>query len=115
MRKTASSLLVALTILLRAGTALAEGSWTGWITDSHCGAKGARADHVECAKKCAAKGASFVLYNKADQKIYGLDRQDLAKQNLGYVVVVTGTASGMHIRVSKITPAAAEMGKRGGE
>ncbi len=27
-------------------------SWSGWVSDSKCGAKGANADHAACAKKC---------------------------------------------------------------
>ena len=44
-------------------------SWTGWITDSDCGAKGASANHADCAKKCVAdKGAKYVLYNTSEQE-----------------------------------------------
>lgn len=37
-------------------------AWTGWISDSACGAKGMSASHKECALACAhQKGATFVF------------------------------------------------------
>src|SRR5262249_40497505 len=44
------------------------GSWSGWITDTDCGAKGASASHASCAAKCVKdKGAKYALYNPADK------------------------------------------------
>jgi hypothetical protein len=83
----------------------AEGKWTGWVTDEHCGADGAKAGHKECALKCMSEGKKLVFYNNGDKKIYSLDNQDLAKNNLGYEVVVHGTLENGAIKVSKIAPA----------
>ncbi len=83
----------------------AQGKWTGWITDEHCGAAGAKADHKECALKCMSEGKKLVFYNTGDKKIYPLDNQDLAKENLGHPVVVHGTLENGAIKVSKIDPA----------
>jgi hypothetical protein len=94
----------ALVTVLSAGPALAA-TWTGWITDEHCGAKGAKADHKECAEKCHSKGIPFVFYDTADKKIYKIDNQDLAGQNLGHAVTVTGTLEGDQIKVEKIEAA----------
>jgi hypothetical protein len=71
----------------------------GWITDDHCGAKGANADHVSCAKKCLDQGGKLVFFNNADQKLYNLDNQKLAEENLGHEVVVIGTVDGNNIKV----------------
>ena len=87
--------------LASAGT---KGSWTGWITDTHCGAKGATAEHKECALKCVAKGEKLAFYNSADKKLYSIDNQDLAKDNLGQEVTVTGEADGTDIKVESIAP-----------
>lgn len=100
------SLVVAPLAAAAAGTA---GSWNGWITDDKCGAKGANAAHKDCAAKCLEKGGKLVLYNTADKKIYGLDKQDLAKANLGYEVTVTGTATGDSIAVTSIAAAKSKM------
>lgn len=83
------------------------GSWTGWITDDHCGAKGAKAGHKECAEKCLSQGGTLVFYNSADEKIYKLDKQDMAKGHLGHQVTVSGHVEGDTIHVDKIEPAAA--------
>ena len=104
--------LFALTALLALPLAAAgtKGSWTGWVTDSKCGAKGAKAEHKACSEKCVGEGAKLVFYNNADKKLYSLDNQDAAKANLGYEVKVTGEADGSAIKVDSIAPAAAKAG-----
>ncbi len=77
-------------------------SWTGWITDEHCAGKGAKAEHKGCALRCAERGAKLVLFNSADQKVYALDKQDLAKEHIGHEVTVSGEADGDSIKVSGI-------------
>lgn len=91
-----------------AGTA---GSWSGWITDEACGAKGANAAHKDCAVKCLEKGSKLGLYNTTDKKFYKLDKQDVAKAHLGHEVTVKGTADGDAIAVTSIEPSAAPKGK----
>jgi tRNA isopentenyl-2-thiomethyl-A-37 hydroxylase MiaE len=95
-------LAFALVAALLAPTLAHAGSWTGWITDEHCGAKGASADHAACTKKCADGGAKLVFYNSADQKLYGLDNQKLAKEHIGHEVVVNGDVDGTTIKVASI-------------
>jgi len=97
--------LLALTVAALAGAAATKGSWTGWVTDEHCGAKGASADHKACAEKCVTRGSKLVFYNNADKKIYGLDKQDVAKANLGHEVKVTGELDGKNIKVDSIAAA----------
>jgi hypothetical protein len=68
-------------------------SWTGWISDSHCGAKGMSADHKACAQTCVkTKGASYVFVNGADKKVINIHNQDSidADKDLGTEVKVTG-------------------------
>jgi hypothetical protein len=68
-------------------------SWTGWISDSHCGAKGMSADHVACAKLCVTKnGFAWVFVNGKDSKIIAIKNQDAVKADdvLGHQVTVTG-------------------------
>lgn len=110
MKKTTVLLaLLVLTALLAlplagAGT---KGSWTGWITDTQCGAKGAKAEHKDCTSKCLKAGEKLVFFNNADKKLYALDNQDAAKANLGFEVKVTGEADGSAIKVDSITKAGA--------
>ena len=89
-------------LILMVATALQAGSWTGWITDEHCGDKGAKSSHKSCALKCAGDGTPLVFYNTADKKIYKIDKQELAKAHLGSEVVVTGEADGDSIKVASI-------------
>lgn len=95
--------LIALAVaaLLVPGIA-AAGSWTGWVTDEHCGADGAKAAHAACAKKCLNEGAKLVFYNTADEKLYKLDNQTLAAEHIGHEVVVNGSAEGDTIKVETI-------------
>jgi hypothetical protein len=91
--------------LLTAPLAMA-GTWTGWITDSNCGADGAKAEHKECAKRCHEKGgASLVFVNSEDKKIYQLDKQDVAAPHAGDQVKLTGEADGDKIKVESIAAA----------
>jgi hypothetical protein len=105
MRKT-SVLMFTLLLALAMGMPLtaqpADGEWTGWITDDQCGAKGAKAEHKACAEKCLGEGATLVLYNTADEKLYKLDNQELAKEHLGHEVIVKGSVEGTTIKVASI-------------
>jgi len=69
-------------------------SWTGWISDSHCGAKGTNAAHKACASTCVTKNnASWVFVNGSDNKVIAIKNQDAvhADKDLGQQVTVTGT------------------------
>lgn len=95
------ALVIALVLMV--APAMYAASWTGWITDEHCGAKGASADHKGCAMKCAKDhGAALVFYNNEDKKIYKLDKQDLAKEHIGHEVTVSGEAADGAIKVASI-------------
>jgi len=68
-------------------------TWTGWISDSHCGAKGMSAGHKACAQTCVkTNGASWVFVNTADKKVLTIENQDAVNpdKNLGQEVKVTG-------------------------
>jgi hypothetical protein len=107
MRKTLAVMTVLLLTLVAlpalAGEMKAE-SWTGWITDSHCGAKGANAEHgKDCVESCTKGGAGkVVFYNNADQKLYEIDKTADALEHIGHEVVVTGSLADGKIQVEKI-------------
>ena len=83
-----------------------DGAWTGWITDSHCGARGASEKHADCAKKCVKdQNAKYTLYNPTDKKVYQLDAQDKAAAMVGKHVKVSGSLDGENIKVSAIEAA----------
>jgi len=82
-------------IAVLAMTALAAaGEWTGYITDTHCGAKGATKDHpAACVEKCMKGGSKPQILNDADNKLYNLDSFDKVKDSMGGKVLVKGTLS----------------------
>ena len=107
LRKTISLLAV---LALMAGFSLSlageEITVTGWITDSYCGKNNANADGKSCTLKCQKDGAKLVLF--ANDKLWELDNQDMAKEHVGYEVQVTGMADGTAIQVKEIKPTSKE-------
>ena|SRR5271155_1254516 len=95
-------LLVA--VVLLAGLAFAsgqEGTWTGVITDTHCGYK---ANHTAaCVNTCVAdKGAKYALANPESGKLYIIQPQEKAASLANETVKVTGTLEGDTIQVKTI-------------
>jgi hypothetical protein len=96
------SLLVVGCMAFAAG---AEKSFTGTVSDSHCGAKHSTPSKMaeECVEKCASMGAKYVLVSHG--KVYKLDGQDKFKGLGGELVHVKGTLSGDTITVSSVSKA----------
>ncbi|HTO75196.1 MAG TPA: hypothetical protein VMQ61_03900 [Thermoanaerobaculia bacterium] len=95
MRKLVSRIAAIALLVGAASFALAAdmGSWSGWITDTDCGAKGASASHAACAAKCVKeKGAKYALYNPSDKSMWVLSDQSGAAKMAGKMVTVKGTA-----------------------
>jgi len=112
MRKALSVLVLMTVVLAVAAIAVKAAdstmSWTGWISDSSCGAKGANAGHKACAIDCVKnKGQSWVFVDDASKKVLMIDNQSIVNQDtdLGTEVKVTGTigANGS-LHVDTITP-----------
>jgi hypothetical protein len=84
----------------------ADQSWTGTVSDSHCGVNHSTpsAEAAKCVEKCVAGGAKYVLVSGG--KVYQLDPQDKFKGKGGTEVKVTGTLSGDTITVSDVAGAA---------
>jgi hypothetical protein len=105
-------LAVAMAATLFAGALAmgADGSWTGWISDSQCGVKGAndKAGTAECTTKCVKEhGAKYVFVNDADKKVYVVDAQDKVATHAGHHVTVKGTVDGETLKLSSIDMAPA--------
>jgi maltose-binding protein MalE len=91
-----------------ASTAPTAGTWTGWISDSHCAEKGANAKHTQaCVEKCTKDGGKVVFFNNADKKLYNLDEAGakLALDHVGHEVTVSGAVADGTITVEKIEAA----------
>jgi hypothetical protein len=95
--------IAAAALFASAMTMAADGPWTGWISDSQCGAKGANAKAGECTTKCVKeRGAKYVFVNDADKKVYALDAQEQAAPHAGHHVTIKGSAEGDTLKVSAI-------------
>src|SRR5262245_49886824 len=92
MRKLLSFAAVTLLAALPLFAAGTAGQWTGFVTDTHCGKKGATKDHTAgCVEKCMKGGSKAQIYNEADGKIYDLDSFDKVKTMVGKKVTIKGT------------------------
>jgi hypothetical protein len=84
-------------------------TWTGWISDTGCGAKGMSADHKGCALKCVhEKSAKFVFVNSESKQVFNIHNQDAVQDSdVGTQVQVSGhLMEDNSIHVDSITPAA---------
>src|SRR5580693_9610804 len=95
------------TLLSAALTMAADGTWTGYISDSNCGAKGANEKAAQCTTKCVKEGAKYVFVNDADKKVYVIDAQDKVAAHAGHHVTVKGTVDGETLKLDSIEMAAA--------
>lgn len=86
------SMLVA-TLILVATAQDQTKSWTGWISDSMCRARGMSADHRECAAKCVKEmGAKWVFLDSGTKEVLTIQNQDAVNPGtaLGHEVKATG-------------------------
>jgi hypothetical protein len=94
---------MALTLCAAALAFAADGTWTGYISDSECGAKGANDKHAACAAKCVKEhGAKYVFVNDADKKIYAVNPQDMVAAHAGHHVTVKGSADGDSLKLASV-------------
>src|SRR5579859_5543461 len=85
-----------------------DGSWTGYITDSKCGAKAAHEGATECTVKCIKEGAKYVFVNDADKKVYAIADPDKVAAHAGHHVAVLGSVEGDTLTVASIDMAPAK-------
>jgi hypothetical protein len=98
---------MAATLFAAALTMAADGTWTGYISDSKCGVKGANDKAGECTTKCVKEGAKYVFVDDADKKVYVVDAQDKVAAHAGHHVTVKGTVEGDTLKLESIEMAAA--------
>jgi hypothetical protein len=77
---------------LQAAPKTAKAKWMkGWVSDSKCGVKGAKAGHEACGAKCLAAGEHVVFVREHDKQVLNVDNQDALKDMMGHRVAVQGT------------------------
>jgi hypothetical protein len=86
---------------LGALSAFAE-SWTGTISDEHCGAKHAAAAEADmkCSQSCIGRGAAAVFV--VGDKVLKIDNQDAVKGHEGHKVTITGKLTGDTVHVDSV-------------
>jgi hypothetical protein len=111
MKKLSKVLGVAAALLFSLGLASrthAESrTWTGWISDNICGAKGANAGAKDCTLKCVKQhGGLYVFVNEKTQKVYAIQNQNaVSEADLGQEVILTGSVNkDGAIKAESITP-----------
>jgi len=78
-----------------------KGKWTGYISDSHCGAKGNNAGHADCAKKCIKEGFAPVFV--VGDKVYAINNPKKVADFIGEKVTITGTITNDKVDIEKIS------------
>lgn len=78
-------------------------SWSGTISDEHCGAKHAAAAEADmkCVNGCMGKGAKAVFV--VGDKVYKIDNQDAIKGHEGHKVTINGKLTGDTVHVDGVT------------
>jgi hypothetical protein len=74
----------------------------GWVSDSMCGAKGAKDGHTDCMNKCVSKGAKYVIVTDKDKKVLAVDNPDALKGHEGHHIAATGTVTGDSIHIDSM-------------
>ena len=96
------AVVFALVVSLAALTAMA-GEWTGYISDSKCGA--AHTDGSQKSAKCVqscVKGGQEPVFVTADKKVLKIANADKVKDHLGHKVKVTGDLAGDTLTIDKV-------------
>jgi hypothetical protein len=98
----AFSVMFCVSTIAFAGDASKATTVNGWISDSKCGANGAKAGQEACTKKCIENGAKMVVVTDTDQKVLAVDNPDALKGHDGHHVAVTGQITGDSIHVDSV-------------
>src|SRR2546430_8186658 len=96
-------MVMVIAVLATPFTAMAaDGTWTGYIADSKCGAQAANDGARECTIKCVKAGATYVFVNDGDKKIFTVDDQAKVAEHAGHHVTVKGSVDGDMMKLASI-------------
>ncbi len=101
MKKYLFSLMMLFVVTIASATE--KGTWTGIISDDHCGVKSANEGHAECAKKCIKDGKATVLV--VGDKMYKITDPAKVEAFIGQKVTIKGDLNGDAIEVKKVSKA----------
>ncbi len=80
---------------------------TGYISESHCGAKHDKVSdaNTACVNKCLGGGADPVLVSDGKVMKFDADSKDKAKAFAGQTVKIDGTMDGDMVKINSISKA----------
>ena len=98
---------LSLQIVILAAAPLAAAEFTGWISDSSCGASNANGEAAsrDCAERCIKEGAKPVLVTDGDGKVLKLAGKVDLKAHLRHKVKVSGELDGETVKIKSIAKA----------
>jgi hypothetical protein len=107
MNKKITTSAIAFVFGMAVTAGAAPETWTGTISDSHCGAKhkamdGKKMSDRECTQVCVKGDGKYVFVSK--DKVYQIaDQKDAAlATHAGHTVLLTGEMKGDTVTVAKI-------------
>jgi hypothetical protein len=84
-----------------------HGTWTGYVTDTHCGTNcqvtSTMVPDLKCIRECVKRGSKYGLWS--GKQVYVLQPQAEAARFAAKSVRVMGTLQGDTIQTSRIEPA----------
>ncbi len=93
-------------LALFSAVAFAADEMTGYVVDSKCGAKGAKAGAEACTKKCLSEGAKPVFVDDKTKQVLNISDPEIIKGHEGHHVTVTGTVDNGSLKIENIAMAA---------
>jgi hypothetical protein len=100
------SLVLVLTLSSPALLGFADSTWTGYVTDTHCGINCQRTSSMkpdlQCVQRCVRKGSKYGLWS--GNHVYVLEPQQQAAKFAAQDVVVKGELRDDTIRITSIEP-----------
>ena len=91
MKRVFFVVVAAFALTALAAKAADAAKYSGYISDSMCGAKHA-GNGAECVKKCIANGEKPVFVNEKDKAVWSIDNPEAVKDFYGDHVTVKATA-----------------------
>ena len=89
-----------------ASVAFAAESMTGWVTEAHCGAKGANAGHKACGDTCVKEGQKVAFYDESTKKVMNFDED--CQKPMAAMMSKEVTLSGVTMKDGMVHAAKAE-------
>ncbi len=92
-----------------------KGTWTGYVTDTHCGTNcqvtSNMVPDLKCIRACVRKGSKYGLWS--GKQVYVLEPQAKAARFAAVNVRVIGILQGNTIQISSIDPVPNPTGESG--